>query len=72
MSEATKKISAILVTAYDSTPVDKTDAMVDILTDLRLYCEANDIDFHAIMDTSYMHYLEERKRLGGVKHEATD
>ncbi len=32
----------------------------DLLTDLRHYCDAKDIDFAAVLDTSYEHYLAEK------------
>jgi hypothetical protein len=42
-------------------PYDNKSNVVDILTDLRHYCEQFGIDFHAACDSSYQHYLEEKR-----------
>jgi hypothetical protein len=34
--------------------------VIDVLADLRLACHRAGVDFYQCMDTSYLHYLEER------------
>ena len=34
--------------------------VVDLLTDLRHFCEEQELDFYVALGTSYLHYLEER------------
>lgn len=37
------------------------EAVVDLLTNLRHYADAHSVDFFAALDTSYQHYLAEKK-----------
>ena len=39
---------------------DTESGAKDLLTDLRHYCDAKDLDFYALIDSSYSHYLAER------------
>jgi hypothetical protein len=41
-----------------------TEAITDLLTDIRHYSDRYNVDFFACLDTSYRHYLEERKGAG--------
>lgn len=40
---------------------EEAEMVTDFLADLRHMCEAHGIDFYACLDSSYNHYLEERK-----------
>ncbi len=36
------------------------DSLVDLLADIRHYCDANNLDFYNLDRIAYEHYLEER------------
>lgn len=55
------KQAAEAVPAWCESSADPGELVRDILTDLRHYCDMNKVDFHAAVDTSYLHYLAERK-----------
>ena len=38
---------------------DPQEALIDLLTDARHWCDVNGEDFYSALDTSYRHYLHE-------------
>ena len=34
--------------------------VIDLLTDLRLWCDAKGVDFNSVVNTSYDHYVVEK------------
>lgn len=51
----------MLETSYPDENGDSNEcSLIDALSDLRHYADANGYDFHRALSTSYNHYLEER------------
>lgn len=48
---------------------DLTNHVTDMLTDLRHFCDLNDVPFHGCLDSSYILYLKERQRAEPTKPE---
>ncbi len=57
VADRVEKARAILDENYEDSDIESN--VVDLLADLRHFCEAEDVNFHEAADTSYMHYLAE-------------
>ena len=57
---AAKRLEPIVKT-YEAEGTTKQCALRDLLTDLRHYSDANDLDFFKALDGSYEVYCEERQ-----------
>ena len=42
-------------------PIDHDENVIDLLTNLRHYCDAYAVNFHQACDISYQHYLTEKR-----------
>ena len=54
-----RKAIRVLNASYD--PYDTRSSVVDMLTDLRHLCDVRKIDLTDVLNSSYQHYLEEKK-----------
>lgn len=63
LNECEKRANRMALNLYSYTgePHDNRSNVVDALTDLRHMCDAAEIDFHAACDSSYQHYLAEKR-----------
>ncbi len=59
-AESTGRVRLALQAEYDLCDDDPESAVIDLLSDLRHYCEAVGLDFDYALRVSYDHWSEER------------
>ena len=59
--ESVARIGCVLKEMTDADDSDTDSALRDLLTEIRHYCEAKNIDLNERLDASYEVYLEEKQ-----------